>query len=60
MIAACGVVYLLVGIIGFILPTVFGSILSGYSVFDNLLHLALGIHSLAVTFAERGTTATQG
>ena len=51
-----GVVYLLVGILGFILPTLFGLIPHGYTVFDNLLHLLLGVLSIVVAFAERGTT----
>ena len=55
-----GVVYLLVGILGFILPTLFGLIPNGYTVFDNLLHLVLGVLSIAVAFGERGTAATRG
>ena len=56
VVIALGVVYLLVGILGFILPTLFGLIPHGYTVFDNLLHLLLGVLSIAVAFAERGTT----
>ncbi len=50
-----GVVYLLVGVLGFILPTLFGLIPHGYTVFDNLLHLVLGVLSIGVAFAGRGT-----
>ncbi len=56
VVIALGVVYLLVGILGFILPTLFGLIPHGYTVFDNLLHLLLGVLSIVVAFAERGTT----
>lgn len=56
VVIALGVVYLLVGLLGFILPTLFGLIPNGYTVFDNLLHLLLGVLSIAVALAERGTT----
>ncbi len=56
VVIALGVVYLLVGILGFVLPTLFGLIPHGYTIFDNLLHLVLGVLSIAVAFAERGTT----
>ena len=46
-----GVVYLLVGILGFIVPTMFGLIPNGYTIFDDLLHLALGGLSLAVALS---------
>jgi hypothetical protein len=56
-----GVIYLLVGILGLIVPTMFGLIPNGYIVFDNLLHLALGILSIAVAwFLQPGATATRG
>ncbi len=51
LVGGLGVVYLLVGVLGFIIPTLFGLIPSGYTVFDNLLHLALGVLSLVVAFA---------
>lgn len=43
-----GVVYLLVGIVGFIVPDLFGLLPHEYSVFDNLFHIALGIANIAV------------
>ncbi len=55
-----GVVYLLVGVLGFIVPTLLGLIPHGYTVFDNLLHLVLGVLSIAVAFAERGTATARG
>lgn len=38
-------------ILGFVVPTVFGLIPDGYTVFDNLLHLALGVLGLAVALS---------
>jgi hypothetical protein len=59
VVLALGVVYLLVGILGFVVPTMFGLIPNGYTVFDNLLHLALGVLSLAVALsAPRGSRQT--
>ena len=59
VVLALGVVYLLVGILGFIVPTMFGLIPNGYTIFDDLLHLALGGLSLAVALsASRGPRQT--
>ena len=56
VVLALGVVYLVVGILGFLVPTMFGLIPSGYTIFDDLLHLALGGLSLAVALsAPRGS-----
>lgn len=57
VVGALGVVYLLVGILGFIIPNLLGLIPTGYTIFDNLLHLALGVLSLVVAFVPGGTTA---
>ena len=58
LVGALGAVYLLVGVIGFIIPMLFGLLPHGYSVVDNLIHLALGVLSLAVVFGSgRDTTA---
>ncbi len=51
VVLALGVVYLVVGILGFVVPMMFGLIPSGYTIFDNLLHLALGGLSLAVALS---------
>lgn len=59
VVGALGVVYVLVGILGFVIPSMLGLIPSGYTVFDNLLHLVIGIVSLAIIFAPGGRTATQ-
>ena len=56
---ALGVVYLAVGVLGFLVPMMFGLIPHGYTVFDDLLHLALGVLSIAVALsAPRRTTQT--
>jgi hypothetical protein len=53
-----GIIYLMVGVLGFAAPTMFGLIPHGYTAFDNLLHLVLGGLSLAVAWwffgPERG------
>jgi hypothetical protein len=55
-IVAMGVVYLLVGMLGFVLSAVLG--LPSYGVQDNTIHLLVGILSLAVAFTSgRGTTS---
>jgi hypothetical protein len=59
VVGALGVVYLLVGILGFIVPMLLGLIPHGYTIFDNLLHLALGVLSLAVAYAQGSTTAAR-
>jgi Domain of unknown function (DUF4383) len=51
------VIYVLVGLLGFVLPDMAGLLQHGYTVGDNLIHLALGILGLVVGFASRGATA---
>jgi hypothetical protein len=51
VVLALGVVYLVVGILGFVVPMMFGLIPHGYTVFDDLLHLALGGLSLAMALS---------
>ncbi len=48
VVGGLGVVYLLVGVLGFITPTMFGLLPNGYTIFDNLLHLALGALGVVV------------
>ena len=57
VVLALGVIYLLVGLLGFVLPSLFGLLPDGYTVFDNLLHLALGVVSIAVALFARGDVA---
>ncbi len=45
-----GIIYLMVGVLGFASPTMFGLVPHGYTAFDNLLHLFLGGLSLAVAW----------
>ena len=57
VVLALGVIYLLVGILGFVVPSLFGLLPDGYTIFDNLLHLALGVASIAVALFARGSVA---
>ena len=57
LVLALGVIYLVVGILGFVVPMMFGLIPHGYTVFDDLLHLALGILGIAVALASGGAMA---
>ncbi len=58
VVGGLGVVYVLVGILGFVDPELFGLIPNGYNLFDNLFHLALGALSLAVAFLIGGEGRT--
>ena len=60
MVGVLGIIYLVAGVLGFVVPSVFGLIPHGYTVFDDLLHLALGVLSLALAlFAPGRATAAQ-
>lgn len=50
VVGGLGVVYLLVGIVGFLVPDLFGLLPSEYSVVDNVLHLVLGVLGIAVGY----------
>jgi hypothetical protein len=50
VVGVLGVIYLVVGVLGFVVPMIFGLIPHGYTVFDNLLHLALGVLSIALAW----------
>lgn len=59
VVGGLGVVYLLVGLLGFIVPNLFGLLPHGYTIADNLLHLALGALGIAVGwFVGRDRPAT--
>ncbi len=61
VVGVLGVIYLVVGIVGFIVPGMFGLLPDGYTVFDNLLHLALGVLSIAVAwFLQPGPREARG
>lgn len=58
VVGGLGVIYLLVGVLGFIVPMLFGLLPHGYSIVDNLIHLALGAASIAVAlFSGHSETA---
>ncbi len=51
VVGGLGVVYLLVAVLGFIVPDLFGLLPHEYkTVLDNLIHLSLGVIGLAVAF----------
>ena len=53
-----GVVYLLVGVLGFVMPELFGLLPTELALQDNLLHLVLGV--LGIYAAKAGSTGTAG
>jgi hypothetical protein len=57
VVGVLGVIYLVVGVVGFVVPMIFGLIPHGYTVFDNLLHLALGVLSIALAWFVGGERA---
>jgi hypothetical protein len=60
VVGVLGAVYLLVGIIGFISPKLFGVLQHDYTTADNIVHLLLGILGLVVAYAlpRNDTTVT--
>ena len=54
VVGVLGIIYLVVGVLGFVVPMIFGLIPHGYTLFDNLLHLALGIVSIALAWFVGG------
>ncbi len=54
VVGVLGVLYLVVGVLGFVVPMIFGLIPHGYTLFDNLLHLALGIVSIVLAWFVGG------
>lgn len=60
VVGGLGVVYLLVGILGVIVPDLFGLLPHEYeTVLDNLVHLTLGLLGMAVAFSGGRRTVTQ-
>lgn len=55
-----GAVYVVVGLIGFVAPNLFGLLPHGYSAFDNVFHIGLGAVLIAVGYMSRsrGETAS--
>jgi hypothetical protein len=54
VVGVLGIIYLVVGLLGFVVPMIFGLIPHGYTIFDNLLHLALGVLSIALAWFVGG------
>jgi len=57
VVGGLGVVYVLVGVLGFAVPDLLGLLPHEYSTFDNLFHIALGLANIAVAWwlgRERG------
>ena len=55
VVGGLGAVYLLVGVLGFVLPMLLGLLPHGYSIVDNIIHLTLGAAGIAVAFSSRGS-----
>ena len=54
VVGGLGVVYLLVGVLGLVVPDVFGLLPHEYkTVLDNLIHLSLGVLGLTLGFFPR-------
>lgn len=54
VVGVVGIVYLLVGVLGFVTPNLFGLLPSGYTIVDNIIHLALGLLGILIGFTSRG------
>ena len=51
VVGGLGIVYLLVGVLGFVVPDMFGLVPNEYDiVLDNLIHLTLGVLGIAIGF----------
>ncbi|MBA3989488.1 MAG: DUF4383 domain-containing protein [Propionibacteriales bacterium] len=51
VVGGLGIVYLLVGVLGFMVPDMFGLLPNEYEiVLDNLIHLTLGVLGIAIGF----------
>ena len=48
IVGAVRLVYFLVGLLGFVVPYLFGLLPHGYSIVDNAVHLVLGIFGLLI------------
>jgi hypothetical protein len=58
VVGVLGIIYLAVGVLGFVMPMLFGLIPHSYTIFDNLLHLVLGVLSIALAWFVGGERAT--
>ncbi len=55
IVGGLGVVYLLVGLLGFVVPDLFGLLPHEYTIYDNLLHLVLGILGIVAAWVVKDT-----
>ena len=60
VVTGLGIVYLIVGIAGFLDPELLGLIPHEYNVADNILHLALGALALGAVSASKGADTRVG
>lgn len=60
VVTVLGIVYLIVGIAGFVDPELLGLIPHEYNLADNILHLGLGALALGAVSASKGTEARAG
>ena len=61
VVGGLGVVYLLVGVLGFFVPDLFGLLPHEYeTVLDNLIHLSLGVLGIVVGFFVAARPAIRG
>jgi hypothetical protein len=60
IVGVVGVTYLVVGLLGFFVPHVFGLLPHGYSVVDNILHLLLGVVGIGVAWGLTRKQAKPG
>ena len=60
VVGVIGVIYLLVGVLGFVAPGLFGLLPAhGYSAVDNVIHLVLGILGITVAWVVKDTARTR-
>jgi len=60
VVGVIGVIYLLVGVLGFVAPGLFGLLPAhGYSVVDNCIHLVLGILGITVAWVVKDPARTR-
>jgi hypothetical protein len=60
VVGVIGVVYLVVTVLGFVAPMLFGLLpVHGYSLVDNLIHLVLGVLGVAVAWLVPDTAASR-
>lgn len=53
LVGGLGIVYSVVGVLGFVTPQLLGLLPHGYSVVDNLIHLVVGVVSIAVALVSQ-------